>query len=73
MPSHHRLPAALAIASLLVALPLFAFDSPLSDEAVRQAYFLGQRRDDSYARTMAKYSKIFPPPETARKSLPSLS
>jgi len=59
-----RFRAALAIASLFVALPLLAFDSPLSDQAVRQAYFLGQRRDDSYARTMAKYTKTLPPPET---------
>ncbi|HME10776.1 MAG TPA: hypothetical protein VKG25_27215 [Bryobacteraceae bacterium] len=44
--------------------PLFAFDSPLSDEAVRDAYFLGQRHDGSYAGIMAKYTIELPPPDT---------
>lgn len=63
MPSHRRFTVALATASLL-AQPLVAFDSPLSEEVVREAYFLGQRHDGSYALTMAKYTKILPPPET---------
>jgi hypothetical protein len=41
------------IASILTAASLlcpssFAFDSPLSDQAVREAYFLGQRHDASF-------------------------
>src|SRR5271168_3986046 len=64
LQSGPRFRAALAIASLFVALPLLAFDSPLSDEAVRQAYFLGQRHDDSLARTLDKYTKTLPSPET---------
>jgi hypothetical protein len=43
---------------------LFAFDSPLSDQAVREAYFLGQRRDESFANFMDKYTKHLAPPKT---------
>jgi hypothetical protein len=57
------------IASLLVALILstpssFAFDTPLSDEAVREAYFLGQRRDDTMVAFLNKYTKFLSPPKT---------
>jgi len=64
MPSHRRFALAFATSLLLLCQPLFAFDSPLSDEAVRQAYFLGQRHDDSLARTLDKYTKTLPSPET---------
>lgn len=55
------------IASVLVALILstpssFAFDTPLSDEAVREAYFLGQRRDETMAALLNKYTKFLSPP-----------
>ncbi len=46
---------------LCVSLPAYPFDSPLSDEAVREAYFLGQRHDASF---LAKYIKFLPPPKT---------
>jgi hypothetical protein len=57
------------IASVLVALILstpssFAFDTPLSDEAVREAYFLGQRRDETTANLLNKYTKFLSPPRT---------
>ena len=57
------------IASVLVALILstpssFAFDTPLSDQAVREAYFLGQRRDDTMATFLNKYTKFLSPPKT---------
>jgi hypothetical protein len=57
------------IASVLVALILstpstFAFDTPLSDEAVREAYFLGQRRDDTMATFLNKYTKFLEAPKT---------
>jgi hypothetical protein len=57
------------ITSVLVALILstpssFAFDTPLSDEAVREAYFLGQRRDDTMATFLNKYTKFLSPPKT---------
>lgn len=65
MPSHSRFTLAAATAALLLSQPLFAFDSPLSDEAVREAYFLGQRtQDDAYARALAKYTKLLPAPDT---------
>jgi hypothetical protein len=38
-----------------------AFDSPLSDTAVREAYFLGQRHDASF---LTDYIKFLPPPKT---------
>jgi hypothetical protein len=57
------------IASVLVTLILstpssFAFDTPLSDEAVREAYFLGQRRDETMANLLNKYTKFLSPPRT---------
>jgi hypothetical protein len=33
--------------ALVFPFPAAAFDTPLSDTAVREAYFLGQRRDDT--------------------------
>ncbi len=57
------------IAAVLVALVLlipssFAFDTPLSDEAVREAYFLGQRHDDTMATFLNKYTKYLESPKT---------
>jgi hypothetical protein len=57
------------IASILVALILstpssFAFDIPLSDHAVREAYFLGQRRDEKTAEFLDKYRRHLPVPES---------
>lgn len=52
------------LAALLVLQPVttFAFQTPLSEEAVREAYFLGQRHDESISRTLEKYSQYFPLP-----------
>lgn len=55
---------ALLIVVLLLAPLAFAFDSPLSDEAVREAYFLGQRHDGSGARLLENYTKRLPPPQS---------
>ncbi|MDP9339459.1 MAG: hypothetical protein M3P45_11375 [Acidobacteriota bacterium] len=52
------------LAIVLLAQPLFAFQSPLSDESLRQAYFLGQRRDGSLERLVESYSRHFTPPKT---------
>ena len=41
-----------------------AFDTPLSDESVREAYFLGQRHDGSVARFFDQYSRHLPPPKS---------
>jgi hypothetical protein len=48
---------------LLLAPSVTAFDSPLSSEAVREAYFLGQRHDD-IARYLEAYTKVLAPPKT---------
>jgi hypothetical protein len=44
-----------------VSLPASPFDTPLSDEAVREAYFLGQRHDASF---LGNYIKFLPRPKT---------
>jgi hypothetical protein len=45
-------------------LPSSAFDTPLSDTAVREAYFLGQRHDDSLGKLLDKYVLYLRPPKT---------
>lgn len=57
------------VASVLVALILstpstLAFDTPLSDQAVREAYFLGQRGDETMATFLNKYTKYLEAPKT---------
>jgi hypothetical protein len=42
----------------------FAFDTPLSDQAVREAYFLGQRRDETMVAFLNKYTKHLEAPKT---------
>lgn len=54
---------ALFLALLVLASSTSAFDSPLSDTAVREAYFLGQRHDGSLARLLEKYTKHLQPPK----------
>ena len=55
---------AIVAAGVLIAPPVFAFSSPLSSEAIREAYFLGQRHDESIARYLEKYAKHLEPPKT---------
>jgi hypothetical protein len=58
-------PIASVFAAVLLLTPYsFAFDTPLSDQAVREAYFLGQRRDESMADLLNKYTKLLPAPKT---------
>lgn len=64
MAPHRRAATIITVIALLLIQPLFAFDSPLSEEAVRQAYFLGQRRDDAMARALDNYTLYLDPPET---------
>jgi hypothetical protein len=54
---------ALLLAILVISPESFAFNSPLSDEAIREAYFLGQRRDESTARFLDKYKQRLASPE----------
>ena len=64
MGSTVRVAASLASASLLLIQPLSAFDTPLSDTAVREAYFLGQRHDDSLRKLLDNYVLHLQPPKT---------
>jgi hypothetical protein len=41
----------------------YAFDTPLSDSAIREAYFIGQRHDDKTRATLEQYSRRLPVPE----------
>jgi len=50
------------LATTFLVTPSLAFKTPLSSEAVREAYFLGQRRDGSLERLLGKYTKQLPPP-----------
>jgi hypothetical protein len=50
--------------ALLLASPALAFNSPLSDESIREAYFLGQRHDESVALFLARYKQVLRPPDT---------
>jgi hypothetical protein len=44
--------------------PSFAFDTPLSDTAVRSAYFLGQRHDGTYGEFLDGYYRHLSPPNS---------
>jgi hypothetical protein len=48
----------------LLAQPLLAFQSPLSEESLREAYFAGQRHDGSFERLLESHSHHFAPPKT---------
>ena len=63
MAAGFRCFVSLAISALLLCQPLFAFQTPLSDTAVREAYFLGQRHDQSVSDFFAKYAKTLPAPQ----------
>jgi hypothetical protein len=55
---------AILTAALLMASIARALDVPLSDEAVREAYFLGQHRDDRTAQFLETYRRYFPVPKS---------
>ena len=63
-PARLRLNALALVSLLTFGPPASAFDSPLSDTAVREAYFLGQRHDDSLGKLMDKYVLYLQPPKT---------
>src|ERR1700730_9492967 len=54
---------AITAALVMLAAPIFAFQSPLSDESVREAYFLGQRHDGSFEQLVEKSTRRFPAPK----------
>jgi hypothetical protein len=55
---------AVLLAVFVLSPQSFAFNSSLSEEAIREAYFLGQRRDESTARFLAKYKQPLAVPKT---------
>jgi hypothetical protein len=55
--------AAVLTAAMLLTPSYFAFDTPLSEQAVREAYFLGQRHDETMATFLNKYTKFLEPPK----------
>jgi hypothetical protein len=63
-PAKPHLAFAILAVLLLISPNSSAFDSPLSDTAVREAYFLGQRHDDSLGKLMDKYVLYLQPPKT---------
>ena len=64
MPSSFRSGLVILVAALLITSLAFAFNAPLSDEAVREAYFLGQRRDDRTAQFLETYRRYSPVPNS---------
>jgi hypothetical protein len=64
MHSVARSGVAIIAALVMPAQPIFAFQSPLSDESVREAYFLGQRHDGSFEGLVEKSTRRFPAPKT---------
>ena len=63
MPESWRVLPALLLSTLLTSPVLFAFNSPLSDEAIREAYFLGQRRDEKMTAFLEKYKQHLREPD----------
>jgi hypothetical protein len=61
--SRGRFIASIFMAGLLFAPSSLAFDVSLSEEAVREAYFLGQRNDESTAQVLAPYTRHLALPE----------
>ena len=64
MPSSFRPCLSIFATALLLSPSSFAFNSPLSEQAVREAYFLGQRRDEKTAEFLDKYRRHLPVPES---------
>lgn len=56
---------AAALSLALIVPPTFcAYEVPLSDRSVREAYFLGQRRDEKTGQFLKDYTKFLPFPKT---------
>ena len=64
MSSAFRPCLAVLTAALLLSPCTLAFDTPLSDTAIRDAYFLGQRRDDTMTRFLNRYTKFPDAPDS---------
>jgi hypothetical protein len=55
---------AVLTAAFLLSSSTFGFQTPLSDQAVREAYFLGQHHDESFTKFLDKYTKHLPLPKS---------
>jgi hypothetical protein len=64
MPRKHGVFLALVIAAAMLAMPAAAHNTPLSGQAVREAYFLGKRGGESVARLLSSYTKYPAPAAT---------
>ena len=64
MTSIQRRCLSILTAALLVAAPTLAFQSPLSDESIREAYFLGQRNDQTMYAFFTAYVRGFDRPQS---------
>lgn len=67
MPSnarHASMLLAMLLAMLIAVAPLRAFQTPLSEQSIREAYFLGQRNDESTRAFFRPYLQTFPRPAT---------
>jgi hypothetical protein len=58
-----RLSTSLLMA-LCISLPAFPINTPLSDESIREAYFLGQRHDGTFPAILGRYVRNLPPPKS---------
>lgn len=56
-------PLALLIPLLLLLPQCVAFEIPLTDQAIREAYFIGQHHDASTESALAPYIRHLPPPK----------
>ena len=59
-----RIVAVVAAVAVVTVPVLAAFSYPLSSEAIREAYFLGNRNDEQTADFLAKYTHTFPQPKS---------
>jgi hypothetical protein len=64
MPLRFKSLICLLVAALLPPTPSFSMDTPLSEEAVRDAYFLGQHHDQTLSDFLNKYTQSLPMPKT---------
>ena len=60
MAMNERIWPSVFLLALFLALPAFAYDSPLSPRAVREAYFLGVRQASLGATFLAEYAHRIP-------------
>ncbi len=58
-----RFLSCLLIAVLVFPFPAAGFDTTLSDTALREAYFIGQRHDETTLALLDKYTTHLPPPK----------